>query len=84
MHAVFGAAFSFSFRFFLFRFFFIFFVILWQHKTGIQKQSEQSVARPTLGQITATHQPLAARTPSQGAITSSLHRRGPDGQVYRF
>lgn len=60
------------------------FFFLWRHKTRIQKQSGQSVARPTLGQITATHQPLAARTPSQGAITSSLHRRGPDGQVYRF
>lgn len=55
----------------------IFFITLRQHKTRIQKQSEQSVARPTLGQITAAHQPLAARTPSQGAITSNLHRRGP-------
>lgn len=44
----------------------------------------RTVAQPTLGQITVPHQPLTVWTPCQGAITTSPHRRGPDGQVYCF
>lgn len=54
-----------------------------RHKCRTQKQSEP-VAPPTLGQITATHQPLAVWTHCQSAITASPHRRCPDGQVYCF